>query len=499
MTFTVRRHGFRNQVMYPYMGKDGPVWANSQTNDWGPKRPFVYLKPEPYKSSLPEKNMVSKSRRYNGYSSSSNSTVPNGQRAMDLSEGGSRSKRKAGRRTLTIGPTPTKRGRITKKVGAAYVRNFGASNSKSGGFFKTRRKIKRKSRVANMFQNGCFVTKETGGLLTSDYSRYIGHASFGPIELVRDMTFLALVKHVLFKSGFVCKDMDDALTAVPGTGVASADIFTMHYKLSHSSIAYLTHSIGVTTKSLKDMGDEWAAWYQSVATTDLVLVSFTYKPDNAANAMSRQVVHLDNAKVNFDIKSTLKLQNRSVNSTGNDSTDDVDNVPLYGKSYMGKGTGTTVVGEHGFDTDLYPFIADRQFGIINHDGIYTRDAEPLAPETVLKATRTGKAKLDPGEIKTDVLSYKGGFNLNTFLTKTIFYTGPYSEYPLKTIGNFKFFGLEKMLEVYPYVGEDPPELNIVPFIIAFERNFRIGCAFTPGRLAKAQSMKLASPVQYQQI
>ena len=38
----------------------------------------------------------------------------------------------------------------------------------------------------------------------------------------------------------------------------------------------------------------------------------------------------------------MKIQNRSTNSVDDEQSDEVDNVPLYGRSYEGTGSGTLV-------------------------------------------------------------------------------------------------------------------------------------------------------------
>lgn len=59
--------------------------------------------------------------------------------------------------------------------------------------------------------------------------------------------------------------------------------------------------------------------------------------DNDANGFTRLDIDLRRCKFDIYVKSSLKIQNRTVNTDANNEADDVDNVPLYGKQFEGSG------------------------------------------------------------------------------------------------------------------------------------------------------------------
>jgi len=396
--------------------------------------------------------------------------------------------------------TASKPGRLVKKMGSTYVRNFGAATSKSAGYVKARKRIKRRGRKAKQFKmlkGGVYFTKETGGTLSSEFTRYLGHATYGATDMIIDTIFTSMVKAVLFKTGFMINDPDQQMTTAASQGLNGADLVSFGYRLTPDDIiTNLDFAIG--TYSLKGLGAALAYAYKfSGPSVDTKLVYIRYKPDTG-DGYNRAIINLNNAKIHLDIKSSFKLQNRSINSTGNDEADDVDNVPLFGKAYYGKGNGSDNCGGHMRVGVPDNYIADRIHGVINRNADTLMNKEPLLPEVVVKATKTGKIHLDPGQIKTSVLVDRHVHDLNNLLSKTLFYiTNPGTQRVFRTPGQFQFFGLEKMLEVYPYVDvEGVPTLSIIPFIVAFEHNVKVGAMLKPGWNSNATSMAILDPSRF---
>jgi len=56
-----------------------------------------------------------------------------------------------------------------------------------------------------------------------------------------------------------------------------------------------------------------------------------------AGLTKRFQIDLSKCRIHLYAKSSLKLQNRTVNLNANNDDEDVDNVPLYVKSYFGSG------------------------------------------------------------------------------------------------------------------------------------------------------------------
>lgn len=150
-------------------------------------------------------------------------------------------------------------------------------------------------------------------------------------------------------------------------------------------------------------------------------------------------MNLRRTKIHFEVKSSLKMQNRTINSTGNNESDDVDNVPLIGKIYQFKGTGLVRPKVTG-DSQIY--INDSNgYAVAAEIGNYR---EPIDGLYYDKIKRQGKIKLEPGHIKTSVLTQKSTMFLSTLLEKAVAkYT---NANPKLEVGVCRAFSFEKLID-----------------------------------------------------
>lgn len=368
---------------------------------------------------------------------------------------------------LMSGRTPArKRPRRSLEPGVKNFKRLGATSSKSSGFFKRGRRI-RKRRVDNIAAKGVVVVKEQGGTASSQYCRYIGHAT-QPSLAVLKLICAAMVKTLLQKVGY---------EVVSGTatldGLFVGDIIKLEHRESVTGVLTSTDYTLQGGDSIMTIATSLAG-YLNFVNNQWQFTGILYVPYQATLGTSsiwRAVkLSLIGAKLMFDCKSTLKIQNRSINSTGEDA-DDVDNVPIYGRSYSGKGNGCATRDAWAVSTqNLYSY----KDGIISWDG-QTRDfREPPLPTAFDKPTKSGKAHLDPGEVKTSVLTEKFTVDLNRYLSRmgTVTSSGT-AGYSKNAPGKFRLFALEKMIETN--AGGD-----IVPLTLGYEHNMRIAVGFKQG-------------------
>jgi len=290
-------------------------------------------------------------------------------------------------------------GHTPAKKGLFGVRRFGAYQSKSSGFFKRGKKMKRFKKVKRALNKGVVFVQEKGGSLQSLYCRYIGHATH-PRETVMRIIWYAIIKRLLIRVGY---QVEQSGTAIGG--LAAGETISVTYKVNPTStIASQTFTAGATSTL-----DQIAGYmYTNIpVTNNLELIGCNYNP-SGTSLFGRHLMNLQNIKIKVDIKSTLKIQNRSANSLGSES-DEVDNVPLYGRSYYGKGNGSTV--SNTLLIGAQTLYADDYSALIALDGAVDM-REPILPPQAIMATRAGKAHLDPGQIKTSVLTYKFTENVN---------------------------------------------------------------------------------------
>lgn len=182
-------------------------------------------------------------------------------------------------------------------------------------------------------------------------------------------------------------------------------------------------------------------------------------------------LQLTQVKFKFNTASILKIQNRTINSTGNNEADDVDNVPIQGMFYDYKTNGTqfndyttgagTSVLTTSADTGLLPNVAVTTTGTSMYKEL------PILKQ-FLGCRKAGKAHLDPGEIKTSVLTDAFTYSFPV-LMKILFEKGAagniHTQYH---IGKTRAFGFEKMINAVAMSSTNQ-------FTLAVEHQVNIGC------------------------
>lgn len=165
---------------------------------------------------------------------------------------------------------------------------------------------------------------------------------------------------------------------------------------------------------------------------------FEYDPDDTAvgNQYQWYVVPLNSLTVELQTKSSMKIQNRTVNVVGvEDDADDVDNVPINGYLYNCKGnnflskTQRTILkgidtsgvlggGVNTANNDVILFEGSSKSTPVYATGdaiftpgatdqnTFTKPAEPPKPFQIVNCKKSVKIRINPGGIKTSIVSSK---------------------------------------------------------------------------------------------
>jgi hypothetical protein len=333
-----------------------------------------------------------------------------------------------------------------KKIQVQKKRGRGSSGpGRSGGFITTRKMKKTKrSRAA---RRGIVYTKEVGGKTTSADCVYIGHITC-PVTLMKANAFRALFKHLMEQTGLEVSDIDENLQMGAGNEV---QIFYTRLPGELLSVAAYTIPVGGLTSV--ELLTQWAmgplmAWnVDNSAGQSTQFALLRYHKTTFSDTVSTPVdVSMKQMRVTFQSKSALKIQNRTVNAAANTEADDVNNVPLFGTSYEGNSTGAIYCRRPTAGGAQPVFIGSATRGNILGDVVGNNEPnEPPEPETFDKVTRTGKLKIEPGEIKTSVMTYNGTMWFNDFWLRINPTVTNSSGTIRKHIGKFRFFAIEKML------------------------------------------------------
>lgn len=333
-----------------------------------------------------------------------------------------------------------------------------AGTSKSVGKFRRGKSVKKYNRraVVSSAKGGMNLTIETRGTHTGVDTVTIGHATYPRYQVYESALVAMMVK--LFDDMGVQFD-GEATQLMP---LSDGDQIEVGYKInSTSGTVSATFTTAVGGNTLYD----FVAWFVAAARPWYNQSDYEFQWIRASRALAKDAFQLNLQKllIQTTVKTSLKIQNRSlgeiVGETGDASA--VDNVPLYGKSYSGRGNGLNRRN----DASAVALVGDQQYGLIKPAQWIQ---EPPQPREFTNVKYVGKAHLDPGYIKTSVLqdTFRKYFNTifkdlypnQTSATSLV-------QQKLKPQGSYRVFVVEKMIDSGSAAG----------ISIAYENNMELSC------------------------
>lgn len=323
----------------------------------------------------------------------------------------------------------------------------GVGGTRSGGKLRRSRKMPKRQNVISWYnKNGVVETFEVGATTTGvSNCAYLGHGTWIQQRYMK-MIFECIFKRLTLQSGFQFKNLADVSDWLTG------DQILIHFKPDYeAATAETVINFNFTTGNtyLQEVNAIFATW-NAIPRTAIILRA-------RAIGNSRSIdewLDLTAAKLVWNCKSAMKLQNTTLSYS--DSTEDnaVDNVPVYGKQYEGNGTGT-VNQRSGITSPLAAQTIDHDFGVYFQNASTVQPfLEPPPARFFTNVKRCSSVKIDPGQIKTSVLYDKGEQGLNT-VWKHLDWAANETK-PFETKGKFRFFALEHMLKV----SGDAPDIRI---------------------------------------
>lgn len=322
--------------------------------------------------------------------------------------------------------------------GLPPLRRRATSGKSSGKLVATPYKMRKRDRVS---LGGLTQTTETGGTYTVSAGKqvaWIGHCSL-VYDNVQSNMWRLVIKKLFNKTGISLR----TFSAVHDN-VSAGDIVQAEYQTVDGTVVALTHNIvaGQTWDQITGtfVGDA------TINAPGSVVKYISYIPTtNAAGVgqdRSPARIDLEHAYITLFGKSSLKLQNRSFNGTDTQA-DDVDNVPLYGKTYGGKGNGVIQTMPYGIAAGRQ-LIASRFNGCIFGNQDDAGQNEPISQVYFPGCTMSGKALIDPGHVKTSTVVTSKVISFN--LLKKQIQVDRSAEKVRSGLGEFRFFALERMLQ-----------------------------------------------------
>lgn len=318
----------------------------------------------------------------------------------------------------------------------------------SSGKFSSGKRIKRGSRKAKR-NYGITATVEVGGTLTDANAIYVGHSSLPGYQVLLTMV-QSLVKTLVLKTyNIEIRNIVDNWS---------------EFLIPKIEILYYTSASSAILGSISVTPINTDTYYATcVSLTGLICTQILAQPQTVWKFMRFYTIPVGNTpvpceldleftKVNVYVKSSLKVQNRSVTVVGNQEADDVDNVPLYGKSYTGRGTGLLIRDTQRQNNTSNSFGSDVRHGLMAYvaaTDLSQSLREPPVGTIFANAKRSGKVKLEPGSIKSSVLTFKKNISFNSMIQMMVpqlcgFASGLFRQY--SQVGNCRVFAMEKILD-----------------------------------------------------
>lgn len=335
-----------------------------------------------------------------------------------------------------------------------YVTSAGYSGKIGNKRFKYSRRTKKLARKSNSGVNFNF---ERTGLYTDNKCVYVSHSTM-PLLNIMKYTVYAIFKKVLNQNGIQFAQFTDGRSQRIITG----DSFAFSWKPSISAAPVSTgYTVLLSDLTYKQIADGiWNVLNTSLLnsasgfTPQSIMLSFQWY-SGVASATIVSDLNLNGCNVAISSKSSLKIQNRSIGSTGNNEEDDVDNVPVHGKGYEGYGNGFIARSSN---TIIKP--CDLTYGWTGYGaGSEVVLQEPPQVYHFQYARGVKSCHIQPSRIKTSIMYDKRTISLNQ-LIKTLnamSIADPDTD-QYHRIGKVRMYAFERSIALFG--GEVTPGINL---------------------------------------
>lgn len=350
----------------------------------------------------------------------------------------------------------------------------------SAGFIRGNNK---KDEWKQFTSKGIVITKEAastvvGTTLFPSYPVYVGHATHGDIRTMRKLFFRCVLKELFRKAGISILNFELESPGTYNIVVSTQNAINPAFSASPFTVVTTGSSYEQISATLLT---NWEDYTLGVNESNATSCSYVNSLTLLNGTIQLSKLDCRDATVVCKVKTDLKIQNRTV-TTGTDddvnSTENVANQPLVGKTYIGKGSGLVPrLDLSGADSGKL-LNCNNATGTLKHsvpagvnEQMWLR--EPPLPTLFLGNPKYGKVRIEPGDIKTSVMEATirikqiDFWNYVRVRDKANAAT-PFNE-RLVTIGKFKIMALEKIIAV--------SASDTVP-TVGFENNMRMGMYLT---------------------
>lgn len=369
--------------------------------------------------------------------------------------------------------------RTEKKSGGTVSSNAVYRRGGRGRMVKFKRKKNKNPSIATLQKKGitlCYEYRKTANTSAAEACA-IGHNSM-PAKVCTINLWRALFKYMLTRMNCKIKDYGELMT---GEGFAAGDIFRINYY--NGGLVQTTSSTDFTVASTftyDQIPANIAAHFDDTAAIEsLRLDSIEFIPINGTRYPACNF-QINDLKITVYTNSILKVQNVTRELDTTLETDDITRVPLEGKIYNYRGNNFVKKVNNSLLAGFFTNVNDECIygawsaqsqtmlggtsvgfygsaaGPSNNDQTtFFKPVEPPRQYEIQNCTGMGTLTMQPGEIKTSVLTQKFTVSLQYYFQ--LFY-GLTAAYNTKLVYNHKL-GRGRVLYLDKVVGKTSTAIN----------------------------------------
>jgi len=282
-------------------------------------------------------------------------------------------------------------------------------------------------------KNGVVFVNEVIGNQTDQDSVFILNEAVNSRDVIFYM-LCAMMRRLLEKAGCRIRGHNDAIMTPNAGNVSSTGYLVRMVKINLLTGVQVTHDFTIlAATTFKALCEDYRNEFEQYATghgelnnqnvDELFNLLLLF--GNSESQDVRAELLFNETFIDFYGKSELKIQNRTKATGGSEDAENVNNNPLQGRTYIFKGVpkpkangyivGGANSGTFGFERLLFN-NAISVFGG-NSGGMDPNFKEPPSPKLFWNCFKAGKIRLDPGQIKSFIVTERHSGNILKLLKK----------------------------------------------------------------------------------
>jgi len=309
--------------------------------------------------------------------------------------------------------------------------------SKFSGKIRKSRRV-RKTSIQRLAVNGVTYNVETQNTVNDLNCVYVAHTTSNYQQFAKYFCY-ALLKEIVRRKGIDINNWADQ-----PIGFAVADQMTLAYQanptVNFSTINYPLVAADVV--SYETVANAiWINIFFSAVETGL-FTSRSIMRDFAWQPVGDRIFKFafSGGYINIHSKSALKMQNRTVTDPADFDSNDVNAMPIIGRSYDAKGSS---IYPKDISSSTPP---NRVTGVSSFAATENSMREPPQPYFFSGVRGSSKVKILPGGIKTSLLTHSFNISINNFwVVMSNVYILANDDFHSVPFGSCRYFAFEKVI------------------------------------------------------